>query len=146
MIDLIAMFYYSKRPIGKLFPEAGADRPSILKGSSGFQEKDVILNPIKGRSNYGSSKENLISPGTAPSRHVIFQRETSVGSIQDANALRRNSVARQTSVADSLLSPQSDTNAGDGPFNFRQLLRKTEYAPTNTLKKMKERSSASVDE
>ncbi|KZS21454.1 Neither inactivation nor afterpotential protein C [Daphnia magna] len=135
-----------KRPIGKLFPDASAERPSILKGSSGIKEKDVILNPVKARSNYGNSKENLVSPGSAPTRHVIFQRETSVGSIQDANALRRSSMTRQTSVTESLMSPQSDINAGDGPFNFRQLLRKTEYAPTNTLKKMKERSSTSVDE
>ncbi len=100
----------------------------------------------KGRSNYGSSKENLVSPGSAPVRHVIFQRETSVGSFQDTNPLRRSSVTRQTSVTDSLMSPKSDVNAGDGPFNFRQHLRKTEFAPTDTLKKMKERSSQSIDE
>jgi hypothetical protein len=66
--------------------------------------------------------------------------------MQDANPLRRSSVTRQTSMTESLMSPQSDINAGDGPFNFRQLLRKTEFAPTDTLKKMKERTSQSVDE
>lgn len=126
------------KPIGKLFPESGGDRPSILKGP--------MANLGKGRPNNISSKENLVSPGSAPVRHVIFQRESSVGSIQDANPLRRNSVTRQTSMTDSLMSPQSDVNAGDGPFNFRQRLRKTEFAPTDTLKKMKERSSQSIDE
>ncbi|EFX77076.1 hypothetical protein DAPPUDRAFT_305891 [Daphnia pulex] len=130
----------ANKPIGKLFPESGGgDRPSILKGP-------MMVSQAKGRPNNGSSKENLISPGSAPVRHVIFQRETSVGSNQDYNPLRRSSVTRQTSVTDSLMSPKSDVNAGDGPFNFRQHLRKTEFAPTDTLKKMKERSSQSVDE
>ena len=105
-----------------------------------------MVNLGKGRSNNGSSKENLVSPGSAPVRHVIFQRESSVGSIPDSNPLRRGSVTRQSSMTDSLLSPKSDVNAGDGPFNFRQHLRKTEFAPTDTLKKMKERPSQSIDE
>ena len=139
MIELnIFYLVFSNKPIGKLFPESGGDRPSILKGP--------MANLGKGRPNNISSKENLVSPGSAPVRHVIFQRESSVGSIQDANPLRRNSVTRQTSMTDSLMSPQSDVNAGDGPFNFRQRLRKTEFAPTDTLKKMKERSSQSIDE
>lgn len=134
MISLIHNFSINK-PVGKLFPESGGDRPSILKGP--------MAAVGKGRPNNGSSKENLVSPGSAaPVRHVIFQRESSV----DAVPLRRTSVTRQTSMQDSLMSPQSDVNAGDGPFNFRQRLRKTEFAPTDTLKKMKERSSQSVDE
>ena len=126
--------------MGKLFPNSPVGNNPFL---SGQKEKEVVFIQAKDRTNNGSSKENLVSPGSAPVRFIGFNRESSVGS--NDPPLRRTSVTRQSSVPDS--SPQSDTNAGDGPFNFRQRLRKTEFAPTDTLKKMKElRSSQSIDE
>lgn len=125
--------------MGKLFPNSPSGNNPFLAGQ---KEKETVIIPAKGRFNNGSSKENLVSPGSAPVK-MGFNRESSVGS--NDPPLRRTSVTRQSSVPDA--SPQSDINAGDGPFNFRQHLRKTEFAPTDTLKKMKElRSSQSIDE
>lgn len=115
-----------KRPIGKLFP-------SPPQSADASKEREVIIIPAanKGRPSTFSSKENLVSPGSAPVYNI------------GAGQNRRSSVTRQISMPDA--SPQAETSAGDGPFNFRQHLRKTEFAPTDTLKKMKARTQ-SIDE
>lgn len=129
--------------MGKLFAEPGSGNKPSFRSSGANVDKNVVFIPARPRPLGGGSKENLVSPGSAPVR-IGLQREFSHGSQQEIKPLRRTSVPRQSSVPDS--SPQSDVNAGDGPFNFRQRLRKTDYAPTDTLKKMKESRSQSIED
>ena len=105
------------RPIGKLFPDEVP--PPASKGFSAGENQDkkkIVIVPMAATNRMGS-KENLISP----SGNRVFSRQTSGPELMQ----------------------QTNSPDGEGSlFNFRQMLRKTQYAPTETLRKMKEKQSS----
>lgn len=134
-----------RRP-GKLFektPSSANGPVSWSPGTEGWERKVIFANQRQ------SSKENVKSPvaGT-PSARAGSQKDVS---------LNFRGVLRQTSEQDiqspssyrslSFQSPSYSAPEGEAPFNFRSVLRKTEHAPTATLRKLKEqRSQGSVDQ
>ena len=87
-----------------------------------------FLNVQSPNQKFSPIKENVISPNEPYNRHAHGANQ---------NRERRHGVHRQASTPE---HQHEDNN--DGPFNFRQMLRKTDYAPTATLRKMK---SGSLD-
>ena len=126
---------------GSFFGPAGK-RPSNLPpiNDRGAEKRVHIVNRDS------PAKENVVSPSDSaarqhPQRPVAmggrFQREGSVdngGIFSPTSGADRSGFQRRSS----LNSPADNL---EGPYNFRQLLRKTEYAPTPTLRKMKDNNS-----
>lgn len=122
---------------GKLFEKSpsGNGPVSWSAGSDGWEKKVNFANQRQ------SSKENVKSPLAGTPMRTGLQgvlRQTSEQDIQSPSSYRSLS---------SIQSPTSFTTPdGDTPFNFRAVLRKTEHAPTATLRKLKEqRSQESVE-
>ena len=112
---------------------AGVRRPINLPSLGSGGKKVVIVTKDS------PTKENWVSPIDADSPPLKsptenrpayrLQRETSAGGIASSNV-------EKIVPSQALMTSSIDTS--DGPFNFRQLLRKTDYAPTDTLRKMKD--------
>lgn len=111
------------RPIGNSFPNPSVTSQQVYR--KGF----ITDNPVK-------SKENI-----ADGKLRGLQKELSLNSFLKESSQQeqygKGNFARQSSV------PESSSDGAEGPFNFRQLLRRTEYAPTDTLRKIKEDERAS---
>lgn len=106
--------FFIIRPIGKLFPNE-VPQPAA-KAVENQEKKKIVIVPMAATNRMGS-KENLISP----SGNRGFGRQ----------------------ISGPELMQQTNSPDGEGSlFNFRQMLRKTEYAPTETLRKMKEKHSS----
>lgn len=92
-------------------------KPTDASSPTGGSAKKMIIVPVN------SSKENIAQQVTSPTGRpgVSFSRMNSV----PCN-----------------IQKQSDGGSPEGGvFNFRQMLRKTDYAPTDTLRKMKQQKS-----
>ena len=121
---LLNFYIFCVRQIGKSFPNPSSASQQVYR--KGF----ITDNAVK-------SKEN-VSDG----KFRGLQKELSLNSFLKESSTQqeqygKGNIVRQSSV------PETSSDGAEGPFNFRQLLRKTEYAPTDTLRKIKEDERAS---
>ena len=114
--------FLCNRPIGKFSPNSPA-----AASPQGYQKGSIADNARSKENNAGGNVRALQKELSLNS----FLKESLQSPKEQKNIVRQNSV------------PESGSAGAEGPFNFRQLLRKTEYAPTDTLRKIKEDERAS---